>query len=117
MARYSAKLMFQFRIDRNGDSGKRRKCEERIVVLQASSAVVALRKANRLGAKSETSYPNSDSNTVHCEFVGVMDLLHLGIECEADEVWYEIRERVLPMERREQFIPEEADLCAIYLEQ
>ena len=117
MARYSAKLMFQFRVDRNGDSGKRRKCEERIVVLQASTAVSALRKAKRIGTKCEISYANTDGNTVYFEFIGVIDLLHLGVECEADEVWYEIRERLLPMERRDHFIPDEADLCAICLEQ
>jgi hypothetical protein len=33
--RYAAKLLFQFRVEVNGDSGKRRLCEERIVVLEA----------------------------------------------------------------------------------
>jgi hypothetical protein len=46
-----------------------------------------------------------------------MDLLCLGSECEADEVWYEIRERLLPMERRDKLIPKEGELNAIRHEQ
>jgi hypothetical protein len=34
-----------------------------------------------------------------------MDLRSLGLEVERDEVWYEIRERLLPMERRGEIIP------------
>ena len=29
----------------------------------------------------------------------------LGVEAEADEVWYDTRERLLPMERRRKLIP------------
>ena len=56
---------------------------------------------------------NNENNPVHFEFIGVMHLLELGLECEADEVWYEITERLLPSERSEKLIPAESDLCAI----
>ena len=42
-----------------------------------------------------------------------MELLELGIECDHDEVWYDIRERMLPMEHREKLIPPESELNAI----
>jgi hypothetical protein len=105
MTRYAAKLLFQFRVEVDGDPGKRRLCEERIINFSARSPREALRRAKRRGKKGEHSYKNSDGNTVAFEFVGIMDLMSLGLEAEADEVWYEIRERMLPMERRGKIIP------------
>ena len=49
---------------------------------------------------------------VYFEFIGVMDLLHLGPECDDDQVWYDIHERLLPMERKLEVIPAESDLLA-----
>jgi hypothetical protein len=111
--RFSAKLLFQFRVDINGDPGKRRLCEERIVVFQAKNAHIALKMSQRRGKHAEYSYSNDDGNTVYFEFIGIMDLLELGIECDDDEVWYDIRERMLPMESREKLIPPAAELNAI----
>jgi hypothetical protein len=42
--------------------------------------------------------------------------MHLGIECEPEEVWYDILRMIRPMERRAQLIPRERDLNAIGLE-
>jgi hypothetical protein len=97
--------LFQFRVDVDGDPGKRRLCEERIINFSARSPREALQRAKRRGKKGEHSYKNSDGNTVSFEFVGTIDLMSLGVEAEADEVWYDIRERVLPMERRSKIIP------------
>jgi hypothetical protein len=105
MPRFAAKLLFQFRVELSGDSGKRRTCEERIINFTARSSRDALRKAKRRGQAGEYRYKNSDGNTVSFEFIGVMGLLDLGWEVEADEAWYEIRERLLPMERRDKIIP------------
>ena len=113
MDRYSAKLLFQFRVDVDGDPGKRRLCEERIVVIEAKTPQAALKKAQRRGKIAEHSYANEEGNPVHFEFIGIMDLLFLGVECDDDEVWYDIRERMLPMERRDKLIPPEAELNAI----
>jgi hypothetical protein len=114
--KYAAKLLFQFRVIVDGDSGKRRLCEERIVLMEALSAEEALKKAKAKGKASENGYKNTDGNKVRFEFIGVMDLLKLGVECDDDEVWYEIRERVLPSERRKRLIPPESELNAIYHE-
>jgi hypothetical protein len=113
MKRYSAKLLFQFKVIIGSDPGKRRLCEERIVLLSARDAHSALTKAKIRGKTSQHRYMNSDGNPVHFEFVGVMDLLELGAECDPDEVWYELNERLLPSERREKFIPPESQLNAL----
>ncbi len=110
MKRFAAKLLFQFRVDVNGDPGKRRLCEERIVIFKARSAKSAMTTAKRKGRADEHDYLNCDGNRVYFELIGVMDLLELGVECEADEVWYELHYRNLPMERREQLIPADEKL-------
>jgi hypothetical protein len=111
--RYSAKLLFQFRVQIGKDAGKRRLCEERIIVLDARSAKSALAQAKRKGRKAEHHYRNSDGNPVYFEFIGVTDLLRLGVECGPEEVWYDICERLLPMERRDLLIPPEHELNAM----
>ena len=82
-------------------------------MLDAVSAKQALAKAKRKGKKSEFHYKNDDDNPVYFEFIGVLDLLELGLECEDDEVWYDIVQRLLPSERRSKLIPPEAELNAI----
>jgi hypothetical protein len=42
-----------------------------------------------------------------------MDLLGLGPECEENEVWYEIKEYLNPMERKSKLLPPEKRLSAI----
>lgn len=113
MIRYAAKLLFQYRVMIDGDPGKRRTCEERIVVVKRSNAQAALRLAKRMGREGQHRYKNSQGNMVHFDFVGVMDLLKLGPECHKEEVWYDIVEYMLPMERKEKFIPAESRLNAI----
>lgn len=113
MKRFSAKLLFQFRVTIDGDDGKRRYCEERIVSFQATNAKKALIQAKRKGRSAEFNYRNSDGNLVHFEFIGVMELIDIGLECEEDEVWYEIKERLNPLERQDVFIPAESQLRAI----
>ena len=111
--RYAAKLLFQWRVMVDGSSGKRRLCEERIISFQSTHGRTALREARRRGRAAQHSFTNSDGNWVHFEFVGTIELLCLGPECEADEVWYEITERIRPMERRAKLIPPESRLHAI----
>lgn len=116
MKRYAAKLLFQFRVTVDGSYGKRRTCEERIILIQARSAAQALAWAKRKGRHQEHRYSNSDGNPVDVQFIGVMELKRLDLVCEDDEVWYEITERLLPMERAERLIPPEESLEAIRTE-
>jgi hypothetical protein len=110
---YAAKLLFQYRVMVDGSPGIRRTCEERIIMFSATGGQAALREANRRGQAAQHRYKNSDGNFVHFELVGVMELLRLDPACESDEVWYDIIERVRPMERRASIIPPESQLSAI----
>ena len=76
----------------------------------------ALAKARARGKAAEYHHPNSDGTPVFFEFVGVTDLLELGVECEPDEVWYDIVQKVKPMERRRELIPAPERLNAIAVE-
>ena len=90
-----------------------RLCEERIILLSANSGRAALKKAKERGKAAQHSYKNDDGTAVHFEFVGILDLLHLGVECEPDEVWYCITQRKLPKERASEILPPEESLNAI----
>ncbi|WP_026686030.1 DUF4288 domain-containing protein [Azovibrio restrictus] len=113
LERYAAKLLFQYRVVTKGASNKRRLCEERIVIVQAETARHALALAKDVGRKAQHSYKNGLGGKVNFQFVGVLDLLHLGVECEENEVWYDITERLMPMERRRKIVPPEHKLNAI----
>ena len=111
--RFAAKLLFQFRVEIGGISNVMRLCEERIVSFTARSARSALTKAKARGKRAEHRYPNGDGATVHFEFVGVLELMHLGVECDSDEVWYDIIQRKRPMERASEILPSEGSLRAL----
>jgi len=49
---------------------------------------------------------------VYIELVGIMDMMHLGVETTKEEVWYEIKEYLTPKERKKKLIPKEKDLHA-----
>ena len=97
----------------DGLPGVRRTCEERIITISAPHARAALTEAKRRGRAAQHRYKNNDGNPVRFEFVGVMELLRLDPACEKDEVWYDITDRVRPMERRAFIIPPESQLSAI----
>jgi hypothetical protein len=97
--------MFQFRVVANRRSYARRLCEERIFIIDAGSAPESLAKAKRRGRKAEHRYRNTYDHMVHYEFIGVMAIVELGLECDDDEVWYEFYDRVRPDKRRSRFIP------------
>jgi len=109
--RYAAKLLFQFRVVTDGQSDKRRTCIESIINFHAQGASAALRHAKKRGREREVRYANPDGNPVFVEFVGVLDLQDLGSECEEDEVWYNVKTVLTPMERKSRILPAEKDLC------
>jgi len=109
---YAAKLLFQYRVVIDGSSGIRRICEERIVRFQAPNGKQALRDAKRRGRAAQHRGRNTDGNMVYFEFVGVLELIRL-LEADSEEVWYEIVERVSPMERRSKLVPSSNRLSAI----
>jgi len=113
MNRYSAKLLFRWRVVGGGSSCRRRLCEERIIIITANSAAQALAKAKRTGRAGQWDSRHGYGSRTAFEFIGVMELLKLDPVCEEDEVWFEIKERLLPMERADRFIPPEHFLEAI----
>jgi Domain of unknown function (DUF4288) len=110
---YSAKLLFEFAVFVDGQPGVRRLCEERLVLLDAIDVRAAVREAKRQGRAAQHRYRNGEGNPVLFRFVGILDLVHLGVECQPNEVWYDITQRVRPMERRLTILPAEAELSAV----
>jgi len=109
--RFSALMLFQFRTEKNGISNQRRVCEERIIVIQASSALEALRLVRQKGIDEEFSYYDNDIE-VFFEFIGVMELIELGTFLDEDEVWYHFIEKLRPMENKDKILPSESQLDA-----
>ena len=117
MNRYSAKMLFQYRADLgDGRSDVMRRCEERIVVFHAMNASSVLRKAKAYGKRAEFEGKAEAGNPIYFEFVGITDLLELGIETKPEEVWYDIVTMKQPSERRDKLIPKESQLNAIHWE-
>ena len=111
--RYAAKLLFQFHVHVDEARPKSmRTCEERIIVFEARTAKEALKKAKLRGHKEQYTYPNDEGNTVSFEFIGIRDMVDLGDLCKPDEVWYDIKTMLNPMERKDQLIPSDAKLLS-----
>jgi len=111
--RFAAMLLFQFRVVIKDGSGKRRLCEKRIINFLARNSVEALKVAELRGHASQYSYKNSEGNPVFFEFVGVLDLQCLTPACESDEVWFDIVQMLMPMERKKSLISPVGELNAI----
>ena len=113
LKRYSAALLFQFRSMVDGNPGKIRLCEKRIIHFKAPNAQAALKHAKRRAHESEYRSKNVAGGNVFFEFVGVRDLLCFDSGDEPDEVWYQVIKMVTPMERKRSIIPHESQLSAI----
>jgi hypothetical protein len=109
---YAAKLLFEFCVSANGKPHARRLCEERIILVEASSAFDAARVAQRQGKTGQTRYRNLHGERVRLRFVGVLELVQLDTGREPNEVWWVLTTRLRPMERRAQIVPRVRDLAA-----
>lgn len=110
---YAAKLLFQFRVETKRKRYARRVCEERVILMRARSAKQALSKAKRYGA-AESFTDAREGRRIFFELVGVVDLDTVFADFDEDptEVWYELRERLRPMERRRELLVEEKHMRA-----
>src|SRR5438045_8906807 len=86
--RYAAKLLFQFRMEDNGQSRRRRLCEERIVLFTARSDREAITRAKRRGDRAQYDYVNTAGKRVLLGFVGGRDMIQVWTECSQEEVGY-----------------------------
>ena len=91
---------------------KRRWCEERIISFRAADAKSAISHAKATAKESTYDFVNAQGLRVFFEFVGILDLLHLGEECQAEDVWYEFTQRLQPKERKRNIIPNDATLIS-----
>jgi len=112
MENYSAKLLFQWRPEKNGKFPKRRVCEERIVTFQANSAEKAYLKSQKIGKAAEYK-DEIENGIIHFEFIGVLDLLENSLSFAEGEVWHELKEMLTPLERKGTLIPPKSELRAL----
>lgn len=108
--RFAAKLLFQLRFENEGSTSPMRLAEQRIIIVEAPNPDHAYKQALRYGASKQESFLNEDGVEVRLEFVGVMDLMHLGAEADENEVWYEVKRMRAPLERKSRLIPRKSDL-------
>ncbi len=106
MARYSAKLLFDWHPDPITGSRVTRLSEERIVVFPARSPGGSVKRAKRLGKQAELRYDSGH----RLRFVGILQLMELGVECAEEEVWWEFRRRRRAKERARTLVPAENSL-------
>ena len=111
----AAKLLFQYKFD-GDEPGTMRTVEEKIIIFSCMSAEEAFVSANARGIGDQRSFVNDEGTPGHFEFVGIVDLMHLGIETDEDEVWYDIRKMKDPMSRKELLLPEKKKLSAFVWE-
>lgn len=97
-AKYAAKALFQFRFEGEPDICFR-ETEERIFLVEEKGAKLAFDAAVRRCIDAQFSAVNDAKVKFFFEFVGIVELMHLGDEA-GDSVWYEIRKMKNPMERR-----------------
>jgi len=81
---YVTTLIICCRVENEG--ARLRTCDEQIRLLRASDSEMAYAKAVQLGKEEEVSYQNTYGQTVHWEFVGLVDLEELPIEAIEDGV-------------------------------
>ncbi len=105
MTRYAAKLLYQWNAMPGGRASSRRVCEERIVNFRAASPRGALAKAKSIGKRG-----GFRSGGVRFQFVGILQLMELRVECGPGEAWWELSYRMQPFERRGRILPREKDL-------
>jgi hypothetical protein len=110
---YAAKLLFQWRVIASRKQYKRRVCEERVILMRARNPREALKKAKRYGA-SECFNDHRKDRKVFFEFIGVVDLDDMKTEFNESpaEVWYELREMLQPMERKQRLLVPERHMRA-----
>ena len=106
MARYAAKLLFDWNPDPVTGSRVTRLSEERIIVFAVRSARAAVERAKRLGRQGELRYDGG----LRLRFVGILQLMELGVECAEGEVWWEFRRRRRAKERAKALLPAEKAL-------
>lgn len=106
--RYAGKLLFQY-IAPHESPDSLLVIEERTLVLKAASAGKALKAFRARGTEGAFSFVNNYGVKMKFQFVGVLEMISLGIESDDDEVWYVIRKMKGPRNR----VPASSELLAV----
>ncbi|HIE45331.1 MAG TPA: DUF4288 domain-containing protein [Flavobacteriaceae bacterium] len=106
MEKYAIKFLFQFRVV-STEECKMRTTEEKIVLFHINSKDNNnfFEIANKRAKEDEFNYLNDDNNMVYYEYIGIVDICHLGIEVDDDVLWYDIKTLLTPMERKNKILP------------
>jgi hypothetical protein len=75
-------------------------------VFPARSPRASVERAKRLGKQAELRYDSGH----RLRFVGILQLMELGVECAPGEVWWEFRRRRRAKERARTLVPVEKTL-------
>jgi hypothetical protein len=105
MPKYSAKLLYRFRVSPQSKRKQKYTCIESIVVFTAKDPESALDHCMKVGGRNSCRYRNTDGRDVKLEFLGVMDMERITSEFDKEEVWYDVRERLLWPQRIKRLIP------------
>lgn len=90
MCRYAARIIHQFK-SKILDMKSRKKCVITTIVFEANNGRTAIQTAKRIGKKMAVNYKNTDRDRISYTFLGIIDIMQLGDECEVYEVWYDAK--------------------------
>lgn len=91
LRRYSAKMLFVYKVFEEDDPSLEMLYESRIVVCKAVSAQAALSWFKRLGVDLQWDGLNDEGRKCGTLFLGVQELLRMDdVASSEDEVWYDV---------------------------
>jgi len=82
-----------------------RRCEEKTLIFTIKNSEDIISLSIESAKKLEFNYINNCNKKVFFEYIGILDICHLGIEIEDNEVWYNIKTMLTPMERKDKILP------------
>ena len=107
---FSAKIIFQFRSEKNNISNKKRFCEERIVLIRSENKNKAYNNIFDYAKNEEIVFVDNEYFT-YFEFIGFISFLRSdytgSVIIEANivtEIWHGFYEKLIPMERKKYIV-------------
>ena len=80
-------------------------CEEKILLFSVKNNEDIISLSKEKAKELEFDFENDNDDKVFYEFIGILDICHLGTEVEDNEVWYDIKTMLTPMERKDNILP------------
>ncbi|MEM6457364.1 MAG: hypothetical protein AAF772_19915 [Acidobacteriota bacterium] len=110
---FGVEMLFQWRTTTpDGRSNTMRPCQTQIVHVDSRTARDAYRQA-LAHADAQTYTIDGPNKDVRFECVGIVDMIEIDpLDDDSDEVWYDVRKRLMPMERKDAILPARDRLLA-----